>query len=471
MARKNSNKRLIIISLVVLVVLAGAGFIGKKQGWIGKPPAKKVEIGQVKLVDIVEKVSASGKVQPVDEVALSPQVPGEIMKIYVEEGDSVRAGEMLIQIKPEQLASAAERSVATLNTQKANLSQSKARYAQTNAEFIQAKQLFERNKQLYNEKVISQQEYEQSEAQFLAAEANLEAAEQSIEAAKYTVQSAEASVKEARENLSFTNIYAPMNGIVTKLLVEEGERVVGTQQMAGTEMIRIANLNDMEVRVDVNENDIIRVSEGDTVIIDVDAYSYLDVEFTGVVSAIANSANESATASVGDAVTEFEVRIQILNESYKVLNQRDNSEQRIEPNTTPFRPGMTASVDIVTERRTNVMGVPLTAVTTRTPAELKGGGRNRGGGPDAQQENTMASSEEDLKEVVFVVKGDTVDVVEVKTGISDFDNIQILNGLEMDQQIVTGPYLMVSKTLKKGDFVESREEGEDGEKPAMAGVK
>jgi len=455
MAKKSSNTRLIIIAAAVLVVLVVVGIIGKKQGWIGGQKGKDVEIGYVKKASIVEKVSASGRVQPVEEVQISPQVSGEIEGILVEEGDSVKAGDLLIMIRPENLKSALERTVANLNTQKANLSQANARLAQSKAQFIQSEQAYKRSKQLFEEKAISEQEFEAATSDFEVSKANLEAAEQSVEAARFTVLSAQATVSEARENLSFTNIYAPMNGIVTKLLVEEGETVVGTQQMSGTEMMRIANLNDMEVRVDVNENDIIRVSKGDTAVIDVDSYSYMDVEFKGVVSAIANSANESLTASA-DGVTEFEVRIKILNSSYDVLNSFDNVESRIEPEQTPFRPGMTASVDIITEKREQVMSVPLTSVTTRTQDEIDG--KKKWG--KGSRNDDAAAAEEELKEVVFVVKGDTVDIVPVKTGISDFDNIQILSGLELGDKIVTGPYLQVSRSLKKGDRIKVEEEKE-----------
>jgi HlyD family secretion protein len=437
-----------------VVAISIFGFVGKQKGWIGKPKAQKVVFDEVKLASIVEKVSASGKIQPVEEVKISPEVPGEILELFVAEGDSVVKGQLLAKIRPDNLRSAYERTVATLNTQKANFAQAKSRLAQAQAQFIRTEQAYNRNKGLFEQKVISEQEYEASMAEYQVAKADLNAAEQSVEAAKYTVLSAEASVKEASENLSFTNIYAPMGGIITKLLVEAGERVVGTQQMAGTEMMRIANLNQMEVRVNVNENDIIRIGIGDTVLIDVDAYSYLGVEFKGLVSAIANSANQAAgTASLGDAVTEFEVKIRILKESYEVLRGKQNMEKTFETNLTPFRPGMTASVDIITERKENVLSVPLASVTTRSTKQTVPGAEESPDSPQARK------AKDDIKEVVFVVENDTLRMAEVRTGISDFENIEILDGLKQGEKIVRGPFLQVSKTLKQGDRVEPMEEG------------
>ncbi len=456
MSQKTSNKKLIIIAVVTLVVLLGGGFVAKNQGWIGNKKAQKVVFGNADLVTIIEKVSASGKVEPVDEVEISPQVAGEITEIFIEEGDSVVQGQLLMKLDPNNLKSILDRTIATLNTQKANYAQSKARLAQSKAQFENAKRDFDRNEKLFEEKAISQQEYDNALANYQSSEADYEAAKQNVEAALYTVKSAEASVKEARENLGFTDIYAPMGGIVTKLLVEKGERVVGTQQMQGTAMWRIANLNEMEVRVNVNENDIIRVNIGDTAIIDVDAYSYADVEFKGTVSAIANSANESATAGVGDQVTEFEVKVLIDQNAYRELMKTDKVEAPIAQNTSPFRPGMTASVDIITEIKRDVLGVPLSAVTTRSENNKKRGEEEREG----NQENIM--EDEDLKEVVFVHQADTVKMIEVTTGISDFDFIQIIKGLERGDEVVTGPYLQVSKTLKAGDAVEEMEKRQKG---------
>lgn len=451
MKKKSSNKRLWIILASTVVVLIVGVIVLKKMGVVGQKKAKMVQIADVKDVTIVEKVSASGKVQPVDEVKISPEVSGEIKELLIEEGDSVQAGQLLARIRPDNLQSALTRTRASLNTQRANLAQAKARMQQTKAQFIRSKQDYERNKKLYDQKVISDSDFETITTNFEVAKADLAAAEQSVEAARFTVMSAEATVKEASENLQLTSIFAPMTGVVTRLAVEKGEKVVGTQQMAGTEMLRIANLSAMEVRVDVNENDIIRVSLGDTAIIDVDAYSYRDIKFKGIVTAIANSANE--TAGISASVTEFEVRIKILNSSYKELLK--------ERNASPFRPGMTASVDLITERKDNVLSVPLSAVTTRSDKDEKKWGQGDKAGEE-KQDDKKKEEEDDIKEVVFVVEDGKAKKVEVKTGISDFDNIEILSGVTKGQKVIEGPFIMVSNKLKDGDEVEEAKKGKKG---------
>ncbi len=449
MAKKKSNNKTIFIIAGIVVALIAFLAIGKSKGWIGGKKLDKVETAEAKNATIVERVSASGKIQPVDEVSISSEVPGEVREITIEEGDSVKRGDLLVRIRPDNLQSALDRTVANLNSQRANLSQTKARMEQSKAQFIRAKQDYERNKKLYETKVISAAEWNGFESSFEVAKSDLLASEQTIEAARYTVRSSEASVKDARESLGLTSIYAPMDGIITKLAVEKGEKVVGTSQMSGTEIMRIADLSRMEVRVDVNENDIIRVSEGDEVEIDVDAYSYQDKVFRGTVTAIANSANE--TAGISESVTEFEVRILIDPSSYADLVK--------ERRQSPFRPGMTASVDIITEKKVDILSVPLSAVTARDlekeKKEAKGkDGEGRRGKKESKEEDS-SKSDDNLKEIVFVVENGKVKMTEVKTGISDFDNIEILSGVKMGQKVVEGPFIMISKKLKDGDEVET----------------
>ncbi len=300
--KKKSNNKILYILIGVVVLLIVFAMVGKSQGWVGQKKAIEVEFGKVEKATIVEKVSASGSVQPVVEVKISPEVPGEIIKLSIEEGDSVTKGDFLLKIRPDNFMSVLERTRANLNQQKANLADAKAREARAKANYKRAELEYERQKKLYAEKVISDADFQLSEANYNVALQDLESATQNVEAAKYIVQSSQASVNEALENLRLTEIEAPMSGIVSKLDVEEGETVVGTSQMQGTEMLRIADLSNMEVRVDVNENDIIRISEGDTAIIDVDSYSYMDKTFKGVVTQIANSANTKVSS---DAVTEF----------------------------------------------------------------------------------------------------------------------------------------------------------------------
>ena len=458
MAKKKTNKLLyILITVVVLLVVFAA--IGKKAGWIGGQQEIEVQLAKAGKKTIVEKVSASGMVQPVLEVRLMPDVSGEIIELYIEEGDSVYKGQPLLKLRPDNYESRVESAEASLNQQKANLADARARLARAEATFTRTKYDFERSEELMEEKVISEADYQLAEANFKVAQNDLKSAEQNVLAAQYIVQSAEATLRDARENLRKTAIFAPLNGIVSKLDVEAGERVVGSEMMAGTEMLRIANLNDMEVRVDVNENDIIRVSEGDTTIIDVDSYTYMNKKFKGVVTAIANTANDKATP---DAVTEFEVKIKILNESYSDL--QEGGQQY------PFRPGMTASVDILTETKDGVLSVPLSAVTTRSPKDESGENNESEEGESEQSEEVVdqAASDDDV-EVVFVNDNGIAKKVQVKTGISDYENIEILEGLEEGQEIVSGPFVVVSKRLKGGGNIKASEQQTEAESTEIAG--
>lgn len=424
MANKKSNKLLYYLlgAIVVLVIFA---VIAKNAGWIGGPSETEVEVAKVKRTQIIEKVSASGEIQPEVEVKLSPDVAGEIIGLYVQEGDSVEMNKLLVKIRPDNFVSALDRTKANFNQQQANLAQSKASLQRAEAQFTQSELNYKRQTSLYEQKAISDADMEQARATYISSEKDLDAAKQNVIASEFIVKSSNASVSEAEENLRLTNVYSPMSGIVSSLLVEQGERVVGTQQMAGTEMLTIADLSKMEVRVDVNENDIVRLSLGDTTIIDVDSYAYTGKTFQGVVTSIANSANTKASA---DAVTEFKVKIRILNDSYKELVA--------EGKKYPFRPGMTASVEILTNKKDNALSVPLAAVTTR----------------DNMQDTLLAGATKS-KELVFVSKDGVAKLKEIKTGISDFQNIEVLSGLEEGEEIISGPYFIVSKDLKEGDNV------------------
>ena len=437
MARKKSNKKLVYILIAAAVVLTIVAIVGKKQGWIGQGNKTEVTFGKPAKVNITEQVSASGMIQPVLEVKISPEVPGEIIELFVEEGDSVVINQPLLNIKPDNFISGLERAEAALNQQKAQLANAKSGFFRAEASFSRAELEYKRQKKLHDSKAISNADMELAEANYKIAKQDLNSAEQTMVAAEYNVQSGMATVREARENLGFTKIKAPMSGIVSKLNVEKGERVVGTSQMAGTEMLRIADLNQMEVRVDVNENDIVRVELGDTAVVDVDSYAYLDKKFKGIVTAIANTANGKATS---DAVTEFEVKIRILNNSYKDLQKGSQS---------PFRPGMTASVDIITETKTDILTVPLGAVTTRIPK------------PDSTQTDVKKGKHEELAEVVFVNEEGVAKMKVVKTGISDFENIEIVKGLSGEEEIITGPFLAVSKDLKEDDRIAKKEGGKE----------
>lgn len=443
--KQKSNRLLywLIGSLLVVIIFL---VVGKSAGWIGKPKEIEVELAKVKRVTIEEKVSASGTVQPVTEVKIAPEVSGEIIDLLVEEGDAVARGQLLVKIRPDTWESQLQRARAALSQQRANLAQSEASLNAAKAAFIRSEQEFLRQEKLWNEKVISEADWQLANQNYTIARTDVTAAEKSVEAAKFIIQSTEASLREAQENFRKTSVIAPMDGIVSKLIVKKGERVVGTATMAGTEMLRIADLNVMEVRVDVNENDIVRVSVGDTAIIDVDAYASTNKKFKGVVTLIANTAKDKTSA---DAITEFEVRILILDSSYKDLVEAGNK--------FPFRPGMTASADILTTRKENVLAVPLAAVTTRTPGQMNGGG-NQDGPPNrnasqAPTQGNQPPKAEEPKVVIFVNENGVAKMKEVKTGISDYDNIEILSDLSDSTEVITGPFLVVSNRLKEGDKV------------------
>ena len=392
--KKKKNKALRNILAAVAVILAAAIIYAV----LGQENGEPVTVAVPSTGTIVERIPANGKIHPVTEVKISPDVSGEIIELNVEEGDRVSRGDLVIKIKQDVYISLRDRAAATLNA-------TRAQYQQQKASFTQAEQNYMRNKQLYGQKAISLQEFQASTAEY-------EMAREQLNAAEYNIESAVASLDEAEENLTKTVIYSPIDGIVSSLSVEKGERVVGTSQMAGTEMLRIADFDMMEVLVDVNENDIIRITKGDTADIEVDAYP--GRTFKGVVTQIANSAKNlgSTTAALTD-VTNFEVKVRILRESYADLLTSD---------PIPFRPGMSASVEIETERKDGVTKIPLQAVT-----------------PDG---------------CVFVLdrQSSTVRKVAVTTGIQDIENIEVISGLEAADtvEIVTGPYSTISRILEDG---------------------
>ncbi len=424
--KKRKGLKITLIIVGVLVVISIIGRCG------GDQDGYRVSVEATERRDIVEIVTTNGRVRPVTEVKMAPDVSGEIIELHVEEGEYVARGQLLARINPDIYESMLDRAEASLNQARANLANSRARVLQSEAQYVNARSNYLRNKQLFDENAISESEYDNAYSQYRVAEADVEASKQSEEAARYQMMSAEAGVREARDNLSKTNLFAPMDGTVSRLDAEVGERVVGTQQYAGTEIIRIANLNEMEVKVDVNENDIIRVNEGDTAFIQVDAY--FGEEFQGVVTSIANSADAAMLSD--DQVTNFEVRIRVLPESYSHLQREDR------PHLSPFRPGMSATVDIQTERVTNVLSLPIQAVTTREGAAQDEEG-DSGGSSMARQ-----------REVVFLYEDGKVHMTRVRSGIQDTRHIEIREGLEEGQVVVTGPYRLVSRELRDGLEVE-----------------
>ena len=450
------NNRLLFVLIGLVVVLLVGYTVAKKQGWVGKPAGVEVLVAKAGANNIVEKVSASGKVQPETEVKISPDVSGEIIELYVHEGDSVRKGQLLLRIRPDNYQAQVNVQSAQVGTQRANVGQAQARLQQLLASAKQTELTFRRNASLYKQKVISQADYEASQAAYNASQEEINSARQGIRATQSTVSAASASLEEARKNLNKTTIYAPVSGTVSKLSVKKGERVVGTTQMAGTEIMRIANLNNMEVRVNVNENDVNNVNLGDSVEVEVDAYSSKDEKFRGLVTNIANTAKDALTA---EAVTEFEVRIRLLPESYRHLLRTVRGKTIV-----PFRPGMTASVDIITDRKAGALSVPLAAVTTRSDsASVKAAagtgprvGSSRGNGTATAVDPANAPKAE-IQEVVFVIRDGKAVLTPVKTGISDFQNIQVLSGVKAGDQVVSGPFRAVAKTLKDGSLVDIKD--------------
>lgn len=432
-----SKKTLIIlVSAVVLIILVL--IVGKKAGWFGKTGNfKEVETQKVMLMDIVEKVSATGKIQPEVEVKISSEVSGEIIELPFKEGQQVKKGDLMVRVNPDLIQSAVNRSEATYQNIKAGLEQAEA-------SLREAKSNYDRNQQLFEKGIISKSEWDKATSAYEVAQANQQSA-------FYNVKSAGASVSEARDNLNRTTIYAPMSGTISKLDVELGERVVGTQQMAGTEILRVANLNNMEVEIDVNENDIVKVQIGDSTIVEVDAY--LKKEFKGIVTAIANSAAGALTA---DQVTNFKVKVRIIEESYQDLMEGKGE------NYSPFRPGMTATVDIITKKRNDVVSVPISAIVikTDTSSVKKPYAKQGGEGDEAPQK----VDNEEKFECVFVKSNDEAKLRVVKTGIQDDANIEILSGLKAGDVIITGPYNVVSKTLNPGDKIEVKTKTDDHKK-------
>ena len=392
--------------------------------------------------NITEIVSANGKIQPEVEVKISSDVSGEIIDMLVKEGDAVKKGQLLCRIKPDTYESALDRVNASVNSSKANLQNTKAQLEQARANYASAQAAFNRNKKLIDQNAISQQEFETSKAQYESALATVKAAEETVKSAEFNINSAEASLKEASENLSKTMIYSPVDGTVSKLNVEKGERVQGVQGFQGTEIMKLANLNEMEVNVEVNENDIIKVKKGDTSIIEVDAYR--DKKFKGIVTEIANSAN--TTGVTADQVTNFSVKIRILQESYANLITGLNN--------SPFRPGMSAAVEIQTKKINNALSLPIMAVTTRIDSSLLKKNENKEMN-DIEVSNDLEEKQKSKEtpkpeEVVFVYQDGKVKQVKVKTGIQDNDFIHIISGITEKDQVVTAPYGAVSKKLKDG---------------------
>jgi HlyD family secretion protein len=439
--KKKSNK-LMPYGIAAVVIIIVVLIAGKKLGWFGKDYEIQVSTKTVESKTITELITANGKVQPETEVKISPDVSGEIIDLPIEEGNEVKKGQLLMVIKPDMY-------IQAYNRAQASLSSAQARLAQAEARLIESEMAYKRTNSLYKQDAIAVSDFETAQASYQVSQAE-------VKAGQFAVKSAEASVAEAQEQLVKTKIYAPMDGTVARLNVEKGERVVGTNMYAGTETMVIANLNLMEVKVDVNENDIVRVNLQDTALVEVDAY--LGRKFKGIVTEIANSANVVGGST--DQVTNFNVKILLLEESYKDLIDSVSGKKY------PFRPGMSATVDIQTETRRNVISVPIQSVTTRSLTNNKKAYEAKSEAEKTEDENgpvtnqDAKTADDEKVEVVFVYANGKVKKQAVKTGIQDSEHIEILEGLKTGDEIVTAPFNAINKLLNDSSLVKKVDEKE-----------
>jgi len=426
------------ILLVALVALSKAGVFGKNEGI-------KVTAEKVQRKNITEIVNATGKIYPEIEVKVSPDISGEITELNVQEGDTVKKGQVLARIYADIYNIQRNQAASGVAQSQAQVNNSQAAIEALKAQMEQAQKTYNMQKQLFDDKVISQSEFNIADANFKTARANYNASLQGIRGGQASVQSARASLEKANKDLGRTVIVAPTDGVISLLNVKKGEKVAGNSFNVGTEMMRIADMEKIEVRVDVGENDIPKVKLGDSAIIDVDAYS--NRKFKGIVTQIASSnngaASQGALSNTSTDVTQYKVYIRLLPESYMDL---------IGKGSFPFRPGMSANADIQTKTHTNVLSVPINAVTTREKDDSIKTAKKKVDDSNVNQAST--TSADDLDVVVFVVdKDNKVKMVKVKTDIQDINNIEITQGLNEGDEVVTAPYDVVSKTLKEGTKV------------------
>ncbi|HMZ46163.1 MAG TPA: efflux RND transporter periplasmic adaptor subunit [Chitinophagaceae bacterium] len=427
----------LVLAIIILIGLKKAGIIGKEEGL-------KVAIEKVSKRTIIETVTASGKISPEVEVKVSPDISGEIVELSVEEGDTVHRGQIVAKIYADIYASQRDQAAAGVDQSKAAEANANASLAALDATLQQAYANYIRQKKLYDEKVISKAEYEQAEQTYKTAQANYNAAKESIKGSKASIKSAQANLNRADKDISRTVITAPMNGVVNVLNVKKGERVAGNSFSIGTEMMRIADLNSMVAIVDVGENDIPKVSYGDTAIVSIDAYG--SRKFYGIVFKIANpAASVTSTSSLNTEVANYKVHIRLLLDSYKDLI--------VKGKPFPFRPNMSATADIQTQTVKDVLSVPLAAVTTRDSKDNAIESKSKTKSSEESEEQDKTKTEE-IEEVVFVKQADNkIKKIKVTTAIQDLNYIQITSGLKENDEIIVGPYSLLSKTLKEGDLV------------------
>ena len=438
------NKKLKWI-LIILAIVIGIFVIGKVLS--GGDEGTKVSTEKAAKRTIIETVTASGNIYPEIEVKISPDISGEVTELNVEEGDSVKKGKVLARVYADIYALQRDEATSKVSQSQATVANSNAALEALKASLDQAKQSYDRNKALYDQQVISKSEFEQFETMYRSTQANYNAARENIRSLQAGVQASQTGLTKANKDLSRTTLTAPMDGVVSSLKIKKGERVVGTAQMAGTEMMTVADMSVLEVRVDVGENDIVKINIGDSADIEVDAYN--NRKFKGRVTQIASSTKTSAASVASNEVTNYEVRIRLEKESYKDLAGK----------TFPFRPGMNASADIKTKRHDNVLAIPIMAVNARVKGSDKSMAdikkeEQQDNPEDNNTDDSQASAGDELEEVVFVLQKDaTVKKVLVKSGIQDINYIEILGGLKEEEEVITGPYDAISQTLKDGSKV------------------
>jgi HlyD family secretion protein len=434
------NNRLLIIIGVILGIVLIVAVVGKKKGWYGGSGARQVAVEKAQLRSIVETVTASGKMHSATEVKISPEVSGEIILLNVREGDSVKKGDLLLEINPVIYESMVSQSQAALSQVRASKMAAEATYKSSKVLYDQAVITFNRQKKLHDQKIIADADFDMASNTLKNAETTLMTTKEQLNAAIFTVNSSEAQLQQSNDNLIKTRIYAPMSGIISLLSVKLGERVVGTAQMAGTELVRIADLDHMQAEVDVSENDVLKVKVGDTAAVEVDAY--LGKKFMGIVSEIAYSSTTSTTTVSTSQAINFSVKVKLVKDSY---NQLIDAAHGL---AYPFRPGMSATVDIKTASKDNILTVPIQSVTTREDKDTT-----------KVKDKTLnmdddASDKKKVQEVVFVVENSKAKAVNVTTGIQDANYIQITSGIKEGASVIKAPFKLISKTLNDGDMIE-----------------
>lgn len=432
----------ILIGVGIIIALL---VVAKLTGLIGGKKAEKVTVEKAAERKVIETVTASGKIQPETEVKLSSEVSGEVTELLVKEGDVVKKGQLLCKVRPDVLKSGYDRATASYSSQKASVASSQQMLAQSQGNMVNAEATYKRNVELFNKKVISASEFDAAKAAYLTAKTNLGRAKEDVTAAKFMLEQSGANVQEAGANLAKATIFAPVDGVISKLSVELGDRILGTAQMAGTEIMRISNLSSMEVNVDVNENDINRVNVGDSAIIEVDAFA--DKKFKGIVTEIASSSKDVGTTTSVDQVTNFNVKVRIIADSYTDVKGGAKDLP------SPFRPGLSATVDIESQSLKG-LAVPIQCVFTEDANKAKKEGESASTDANADKQKSKLNDKTIKQYVYLFATNSTVKKVEVTTGIQNDQYIIVKTGLKAGQDVVTGPYSAIQNKLKDGMIVE-----------------